>query len=67
MLIEKYKMILDNESVSDKFNNCFPQIVDSLDLYEFPSEPPREYANENDNIVSKFKTQLSIVKIEKTF
>ena len=49
MLIENYKMILDNESVSDKFNNYFPQIVDSLDLYEFPSEPPREYANENDN------------------
>ena len=67
MLIENDKMILDNESVSEKFNNCFSQIVDSLDLYEFPSEPRREYVDEIDNIVSKFKTHPSIVKIKKHF
>ena len=55
MLIENNKMILDNESVFKKINNI-SQIVDSLDLYEFPSKLRREYANEIDNIVSKFET-----------
>ena len=55
MLIENDKMILDNESVFKKINNI-SQIVDSLDLYEFPSKLRREYANEIDNIVSKFET-----------
>ena len=67
MLIENDKMTLNNESVSEKFNNHFSQIVDSLDLYEFPSKPNREYADEIDNIVSKFKTHPSIVKIKKHF
>ena len=39
MFIESDNIILDNESVSEEFNNLFSQIVDSLDLYEFPSEP----------------------------
>ena len=56
-----------DESVSEKFNNYFRQIVDSLNLYEFPSKPSREYADEIDNIVSKFKTHPSIVKIKKHF
>ena len=55
MLIENDKMILDNESVFKKINNI-SQIVDSFDLYEFPSKLRREYANEIDNIVSKFET-----------
>ena len=67
MLIENVKMTLDNESVSEKFNNYFSQIVDSLDLYEFPSKLVRVYAEEIDDIVSKFKTHLSIVKIKKHF
>ena len=65
MLIENDKMILDNESVSEKFNNYFSQIVDPLDLYKFPSKSRREYADEIYNIVSKFKTHPSIVKIKK--
>ena len=67
MLIENVKMTLDNESVSEKFNNYFSQIVDSLDLYEFPSKLVRVYAEEIDDIVSKFKTHLSIAKIKKHF
>ena len=63
MLIKNDKMILNNESVSEKFNNHFSQIVDSLDLCEFPSKPCRKYADEIDNIVSKFKAHPSIVKI----
>ena len=63
MLIENDKMTLDNESVSDKFNNYFSKIVDSLDLYGFPLKPTRVYADEIGNIVSKFKTHPSIVKI----
>ena len=39
MFIESDNIILDNESVFEEFNNLFSQIVDSLDLYEFPSEP----------------------------
>ena len=38
MLIENDKIILVNESVSEKFSNYFSQIVDCLDLYEFPSD-----------------------------
>ena len=64
MLIENDKMILDSGSVSEKFNNYFSQIVDSLDLYEFPSKPRSEYADEIYNIVSKLKTHPSIVKIK---
>ena len=60
-------MILDNESVSGKFNNYFSQIVDSLVLYDFPSKLRREYADEIDNIVSKFNTHPSIVKFKKHF
>ena len=67
MLIENDKIILDNESVSEKVNNYFSQIVDPLDLYEFPPEPRREYAYEIDNIVSKFKTHPSIIKNKKHF
>ena len=67
MHIKNDKMILDNESVSEKFNNYFSQIVDSLDLYEFPSKPRREYAGEIDNIVWKFKTHPSIIKIKIKF
>ena len=67
MLIESDKMILDNESVSEEFNYYFSQIVDSLDLYEFPWKPRREYVDETDNIVSKFKTHPSTVKILKNF
>ena len=67
MLIENDQMILDNESVPEKFNNYFSQIVDFLDLYEFPSKPRGEYAGEIDNIVSKFKTHPSTVKIKKHF
>ena len=36
--------------------NYFSQVIDSLDLYEFSSEPHRVYADEIDNVVSKFKT-----------
>ena len=39
MVIENDEIILDNESVSEKFNNYFSQIVDSLELYEYPSKP----------------------------
>ena len=60
-------MILDNESVSEKINNYFSQLVDSLDLYEFPSKPSREYADKIDSILSKSKTHLSIVKIKRHF
>ena len=67
MLIANNKMILDNESISEKFNDNFSQIVDSFDLYEFPGEPRREYADKFDNIVSKLKTHPSIVKIKKIF
>ena len=67
MLIENDKMVLDNESVSEECNNYFSQIVDSFDLYEFPLEPCREYVDDVDNIVSKFKTHLCIVKIKKHF
>ena len=67
MLTENDKMILDNKSVSEKFNNYFSQIVDSVDLLEFPSKLSWEYADEIDNIVSKFKTHPSIVKIKKHF
>ena len=67
MLIANNKMILDNESISEKFNDNFSQIVDSFDLYEFPGEPRREYADKIDNIVSKLKTHPSIVKIKKIF
>ena len=41
MLTENDKMMLDNESAFEKFNNYSSQIVDSLDLYEFPSKPHR--------------------------
>ena len=54
-------MIIDNELVSEKFNNYFSQIVNCLDLYEFPSKPRREYADEINNIVLKFKTHPSII------
>ena len=57
----------DNESVSENFNNYFSQIVDSLELYQFPLKPRREYADEINNIVPKFKTHPSIVKIKKHF
>ena len=67
MLIKNDKIILDNKSVSGKFRNYFPHIVDSLGLYEFPSEPHREYVDEIDNIVSKFKTHPVTVKIKKYF
>ena len=49
-------MTLDNESVSEKFNNYFSQIVNS---------PSREYVDEIDSIVPKFETHLSIVEIKK--
>ena len=62
MLFENDKMILDNKSVSEKFNNYLSQIVDSLDLYDFPSKPSRVYADEIENIVLKFKTHPSTVK-----
>ena len=48
-------------TVSEKFNNYFSQIVNSLDLYEFPSKPRREYADEIDSIVSKFKTYPTMI------
>ena len=60
MLIENDKMVLDNESASEKFNNYLSQTVNSLDLYEFPSKPRREYADEIDNIMSKFKLTLAL-------
>ena len=62
MLFENDKMILDNKSVSEKFNNYLSQIVDSLDLYDFPSKPSRVYADEIENIVLKFKTHPSTAK-----
>ena len=42
---ENDKMILDNESVSEKLINYFSQVVDSLYLYEFPANHRREYAD----------------------
>ena len=67
MLMENDKMTLDNEAVSEIFNNYFSQIVDFLYLYEFPSEQRREYTGEIDNIMLKFKAYPSIVKIKKHF
>ena len=64
MITENDNMILGNESVSEKFNNYFSQIVVSIDLYEFPSEPRREYADEIDNIMSKFNAHPSTAKIK---
>ena len=63
MLIKNDKTILDNEQVSEEFNNYFSPIVASLDMYEFPLELRREYAGEIDNIVSKFKTHPTIIFI----
>ena len=67
MFIENNKMILNNESVPEKPNIYFSQIADSLDLYEFPSKLSSEYAGKIHNIVPKFKTHPSIVKIKKHF
>ena len=53
--------------MNQSLSNYFLKIVNSLDLYEFPSKPSSEYADEIDNIVSKFKTHPSIVKINKHF
>ena len=47
--------------------NYFSQAIDSLDLYEFSSEPHTVYADEIGNIVSKFKTHPCIVKIKNHF
>ena len=68
MLIENDKMILHNESASEKVNNYFSQIVDSLDLYEFSSKPPREYADVLTILCQNSKLTLpSIAKIKKHF
>ena len=67
MFIENNKMILNNESVPEKPSIYLSQIADSLDLYEFPSKPSSEYAGKIHNIVPKFKTHPSIVKIKKHF
>ena len=45
--------------------NYFSQVIDSLDLDGFSSEPHKVYADDIDNIVSKFKTHPCIVKIRK--
>ena len=47
--------------------NYFSQVIDSLDLCEFSSEPHRVHADEIGNIVSKLKTHPCIVKIKKHF
>ena len=54
-----------NQSLSNL--SYFSQVIDSLDLYEFSSEPHRVYADEIVNIVSKFKTHPCIVKIKNYF
>ena len=67
ILIENNKMILDSKSVSDEFNNYFSQIVDSLELHEFPSEIYGDGTDDIANIIAKFRTHPSIVKIKNHF
>ena len=67
MLIENDKILLTNEEVAKKFNQCFGHITDSLDLYEFPDVRDCEGRDNIDNIVYKFRNRPSITKIKEQY
>ena len=60
MLIETDKMILDNGSVSEKFNNCFTQIVNSLDCMNF-------LRNRVEHMLTRLATLCQISKLTRAW
>ena len=67
MLIENDKMLLKHEEVTKEFNQYFGHITDSLDLYEFPDVRVCKGLDDIDNIVYKFRTHPSIIKIKERY
>ena len=67
MLIEKDKMVLNNEEVAKGFDQYFGHINDSLDLYEYPYQEVCEGLDDIDNIVCKFRYHPSIIKIKERY
>ena len=63
----RFRLQLNRSAPGWSIYNYSSQTVDSLNLYELPSKPHIKYADETDNIVSKFKTHPDIVKVKKHF
>ena len=64
MLLENDKILMENTEIASTFNSFFGSVVDSLDLYEWPSEEIQYSFDNIENIVLKYRNHPSIIKIK---
>ena len=60
----KKKILLQNKQLASQFNEYFGQIIDSLELYNYPCNNIDALVNDIDCITLKFTSHLSIKNIK---
>ena len=63
----KKKILLQNKQLSSQFNEYFGQIIDSLELYNYPCNNIDGLVNDIDCVTLKFTSHLSIKNIKQNF
>ena len=56
----KNKILLQNKQLASQFNEYFGQIIDSLELYDYPCNNIDGLVNDIDCVMLKFTSHLSI-------
>lgn len=63
----KKKILLQNKQLASQFNEYFGQIIDSLELYNYPCNNIDGLVNDIDCVTLKFTSHLSIKNIKQNF
>ena len=63
----KNKILLQNKQLASQFNEYFGQIIDSLELYDYPCNNIDGLVNVIDCVMLKFTSHLSIKNIKQNF
>ena len=63
----KNKILLQNKQLASQFNEYFGQIIDSLELYDYPCNNIDGLVNDIDCVMLKFTSHLSIKNIKQNF
>lgn len=66
-LNEKGKILLKHQENVSEFNEYFDQIVDSLELYNYPCDNIDRLVDDVDRIILKLRSYPSIQKIQQNF
>ena len=67
LLIENNKILLNNRTIANAFNNYFQSVTKILDFFEWQDEPQCNIFDDIDIIINKFCYPCGIIKSKQKF